>query len=187
MPKARKRKSRPRVSKPSRVKPTLGPSKTGCCVRMNKAYWDKKTWNWKAKPFFKIHFRSFLHIPLGFGKIFAEELPKLQKKGLITKKKTEMPLCLVRNETRWGGDMYIEVKKTDPNINSEHMGMLSGKFFSMYFEGSYRETDKWVKELIKESKKRKYRVQEILNFYCTCPKCTKAYGSAQTILFARIG
>jgi len=30
-------------------------------------------------------------------------------------------------------------------------------------------------------------IKELLFWYVTCPGCTKKYGSAQTVIFARIG
>ena len=49
------------------------------------------------------------------------------------------------------------------------------------------ETPKWIKKVQNYFKEQKKEIKELLFWYVTCPKCTKKYGSAQTVIFARIG
>lgn len=49
-------------------------SETGCCPRFNPEPWDGKEVTFKDKLFLKEHIRTFLHIPLGFGKVMVKNV-----------------------------------------------------------------------------------------------------------------
>ncbi|GAI25130.1 unnamed protein product, partial [marine sediment metagenome] len=49
-------------------------SETGCCPRFNPKPWDEKEISWEDNLFIKDHVRSFLHIPLGFGKVMVKNM-----------------------------------------------------------------------------------------------------------------
>jgi len=151
-----------------------------CCPKLEKKDWDRKTHTWKEKVFYKEHYRSIFYIPIGFGGIMGRAIPMLTEKGIFE----ENGLILCRNEGMWGGDAYIELKRGEPSLNTE---AISGKFFGMYFEGGYKETGKHMQELMEYCRKNGMDVKEVLSYYATCPECIKKYGTAQTVLFARIG
>ena len=153
--------------------------KTCICPKLDKRDWDRKMHAWKEKVFYKEHYSSLFYIPLGFGEIMERAIPMLMEKGLFE----ENGLILCRNEGMWGGDAYIELKKDAPSINTQR---ISGNFFSMYFEGSYKETGKQMQALREHCKKNGMDVKEVLSYYATCPECIKKYGKTQTVLFARI-
>ena len=151
-----------------------------CCPRLDKANWDKKEHEWKNKLFYTKHYRSFFYIPTGFGKIMKNTLPILKDKGFF---KGESSMILCRNEGMWGGDCCIEVSKKEAGMPID---TLSGKFFSMYFEGNYKDVGKFYKVMKKYCEEKGYDVTEFMSYYATCPDCMKKYGTAQIILFARL-
>jgi hypothetical protein len=109
-----------------------------------------------------------------------EVLPMLEKRKLLPKD----GIMLCRNEGMWGGDMYIELTKADPELPVEK---LSGKFFSMYFEAkSYREVGKFYKEIKRYCEDKGLKPKEYLSYYATCPGCAKEKGKMQIVLLARL-
>ena len=53
-------------------------SETGCCPRFNPEPWDGKEVTFHDKLFLKEHIRTFLHIPLGFGKVMVRTTEKIK-------------------------------------------------------------------------------------------------------------
>ena len=56
-------------------------SETGCCPRFNPEPWDEKEISWQDRLFLKDRVRSFLHIPLNFGKVMVKNLEKRTLSG----------------------------------------------------------------------------------------------------------
>jgi hypothetical protein len=46
-------------------------SETGCCPRFNPGPWDQKEVTFQDKLLVKDRVRSFLHIPLNFGRVMV--------------------------------------------------------------------------------------------------------------------
>lgn len=154
--------------------------KDECCPRLEKKEWDKKVHVWKNNVFFyKKHYPAAFYMPIGFGKAVMQSINLLQGKGQFA----TPPLMVCRNETMWGGDIYVKVKKADPKLPTEK---ISGKFVSMLFEGDYKNVGTWRKQLEDYCKSKNYAVKEIISHYATCPRCAKEHGGTQTVLFARI-
>lgn len=149
-----------------------------CCNQLDQKKWDRKLHTWKNKLFVKRHYKSFFYIPRDLDKVISETNQLIKDHGI---EKTPF-FMLARNETFFGGDIYIEIKKK----NSLPIDVIEGKFYSMFFEGKYKDMNKFIYQLGQECKKLNYNVKEILSFYATCPKCVKTRGKAQIVLFARI-
>jgi hypothetical protein len=152
-----------------------------CCDLLDSKVWDKKTVEWKNKPFVKKHYWAIFYMPLGLDSYLKNMLEELQSKDLFTE---EHPGMIWRNEGLFGGDVYLALKRDDPSYDVEK---LSGRFFTMFFEGKdYKDMGEWQKAFQEEAKKRKLDVKEVISFYGQCPVCMKKFGKLQAVLFGRI-
>ncbi|MFH0954735.1 MAG: hydrolase [Candidatus Micrarchaeota archaeon] len=154
-------------------------SETGCCPRFNPIPWDEKEIVFKNRLFLKDHYRSFLHIPLGFGKLMVKNIELIQKAGATAPE----PLMLCDEKSMWGSDVYIAVSKPVPGVKMEK---ISGTFLSKAFEGNYGDMGKWTKEMQSFVKSRGKEAQKTYFFYTTCPACAKHYGKNYTVILAKV-
>ncbi|MFH1126446.1 MAG: hydrolase [Candidatus Altiarchaeota archaeon] len=150
-----------------------------CCPRLKSDDWDKKTFEWKNKPFYKTKYLSFFRIPLTYRGAVKKSLEVLKAKGLVR----DPMLMLAEEESMFYSTLLVEMSGDDENLPVRR---LSGTYVSMFFEGGYRDTPRWIREMVDYCTIQGERPKELYFFYATCPKCAKYYGSAQTVLFARI-
>jgi hypothetical protein len=115
-------------------------SETGCCPRFNPEPWDGKEVTFKDKLFLKEHIRTFLHIPLGFGKVMVKSMEGIKAANALAPE----PLMLYEDTSLWGADLYIAVSKDVPGAKMER---ISGTFLSKVFEGPFKDAGKWLKEM----------------------------------------
>ena len=106
-------------------------SETGCCPRFDPEPWDGKEVTFENKPFVKDRVRSFLHIPLNFGKVMVRNMERIQAAEAMP----EEMLLLSDENSLWGSDVYIAVAKDVPGAEMAH---ISGTFMTRAFEGPYR-------------------------------------------------
>ena len=154
-------------------------SETGCCPRFDPKPWDKKTVRWKGKLFIKDHVRTIFRIPMGFGKVMVRNVEKIEKAGALPPK----PIMLYDCKSLFGADLYIHVSKPVPGAD---MAKVSGTFLSKVFEGHYKDSGKWVKEMLAYVKSKGKDVKKIYFYYTTCPSCAKHYGENYTVLLAKV-
>ena len=154
-------------------------SETGCCPRFNPKPWEEKEITWQDNLFIKDHIRSFLHIPLGFGKVMVKNMEMIKAADALTPE----PLMLSDENSLWGSDVYIAVSKEVPQAE---MVKISGTFLTKVFEGPYRNTGKWVKEMKAYVKAKGREMKKMYFFYTTCPKCAKVYGKNYTVILAEV-
>ncbi|MFH0714417.1 MAG: hydrolase [Candidatus Diapherotrites archaeon] len=154
-------------------------SETGCCPRFNPAPWDEKQVVFKDKLFLKAHYSSFLHIPIGFGKLMVKNMELIQKAGALSPE----PLMLCDEKSVWGADVFIAVTKNVPGANMEK---ISGTFLSKVFEGNYDSMGKWVQEMQSFVQSKGKIAQKLYFFYTACPKCAKHYGKNYVVILARV-
>jgi len=171
-------------------------AETGCCPRFDPEPWDGKEHVWQDKLFLKDHVTSFLHIPLNFGKVIVRDMEKIQKADALTPE----PLMLSDERSSWGSDVYIAVTKDVPGAE---MARISGTFLTKVFEGPFKDTGKWMKEMetfisrhlssTKEGgippeagKSRGKEAKKIYCYYTTCPGCAKHYGKNYVVLVAQV-
>ena len=154
-------------------------SETGCCPRFNPEPWQEKEITWQNKLFIKDHIRSFLHILLGFGKMMVRNMERIKSADALTPE----PLMLSDEKSLWGSDVYIAVSKEVPQAENV---TISGTFLTKVFEGPYKNTGKWVREMQAFVKARGKEMKKLYFFYTTCPKCAKYYGKNYTVLLAEI-
>jgi len=152
---------------------------TGCCPRFNPEPWDEKEITWQDNLFIKDHVRSFLHIPLNFGRVMVKNMEMIEAAGALA----PQPLMLSDEKSLWGTDVYIAVSKEVPGAEVER---ISGTFLTKVFEGSYKNAGKWVKEMKAHVKSKGREIEKMYFFYTTCPKCAKVYGKNYTVILAKV-
>ena len=151
-----------------------------CCELVDGKKWQKKTIQWKDKPFVKGNYLAFFYMPLtANGKI-----QKIMNDLLARKMIPDDGMLLWRNEGLFGGEFLVTLKKDVPDMNTEK---ISGKFFTMYFEGKgYQDAGKWHKAFDEEAKKKGLDVKEKMTWYTLCPGCLKKFGKMQGVIFGRV-
>lgn len=154
-------------------------SETGCCPRFNPEPWDEKEITWQGELFIKDNVRSFFHIPLNFGQVIVKNMEKIKEADALT----PQPLMLADDKSLWRTDIYIAVSKEVPGAK---MGKISGTFLTKVFEGSYKNSGKWVKEMKAFVKAKGRQIEKMYSFYTTCPSCAKVYGKNYVVLLAKV-
>lgn len=150
-----------------------------CCKRLIPAEWDQKEIAWRDKPFFKSHYRAFLHVPINIGKKITRGMAKVQDSGLGSEN-----MVLVKNDTLWGADILIPISKNTDQFEKE---LVTGRFFTRLFEGHYSDMRHWIKEMKEYCLSKGKKAQEYIFWYATCPKCSKKRGDkAQVVVFAKV-
>lgn len=150
-----------------------------CCPEFEPELWEDKVVEWDNKKFITCSVKTFMYMPIGFGKAMT----KLT--GLIDSAGAEFvdAMCLSNNTSKWNMNIYLAV---DKEISGVENITLSGKFFCKVFEGPFNETGKWMSEFTKFLKSKGIENKEIYMWYTTCPKCAKKYGKNYVVIVARI-
>jgi len=154
-------------------------SETGCCPRFDPEPWDEKEVILQDRLFVKDHVRSFLHIPLNFGKVMVRNMERIKEADALAP-----DLLLLSDEkSLWGSDLYIAVTKEVPGAE---MATVSGTFLTKAFEGPYKNAGKWVKEMKAYVSSKGKEIKKMYLFYTTCPACAKVYGKNYTVVLAMV-
>lgn len=152
---------------------------TGCCPPFEPDRWEGKEVVWDAKPFLKLHLRSFLHVPIGMGRKVKAAMARIEAAHALP----DQGLMLSDEKSAWGADLLIDV--TGPVPGAE-MTSLTGTFLTKVFEGPYRDAPNWA-ETMRAYVAARGRTLDTLYFaYTTCPACAKAYGKNYVVLFAKV-
>ncbi|GAF94959.1 unnamed protein product, partial [marine sediment metagenome] len=141
--------------------------------------WQEKEVTFKDKLFLKDSVRSFLHIPINFGRVMTKNMAKIEAAGALSSE----PLVLSDEKSMWQSDLYIAVTKEVPDAE---MVKLSGTFLTKVFEGSYGNMSSWVRAMNDYIKSKGKEAKKLYFFYTTCPKCAKVYGKNYTVLLAEV-
>lgn len=153
---------------------------TGCCKKFEPVLWDQKEVVFDNRLFLKERVSSFLHVPLNFGQVMARSMEKISKAGAAS---AEF-LALSDETSLWGSDLYITVSKEIPGAETVK---IPGVFLARVFEGQYKDTVKWIKEMQMFVKSKGKEIKKMYFFYTTCPKCAKVYGKNYVVIFAQVG
>jgi len=156
------------------------PSETGCCPKFDPTSWDEKEFQWDGKLFIKDKVRCFMHIPLNFGKVMVRCMDKIDKAGAFA---PQPPLALSDHISPWTMELYLEVGKQVPQADNV---TISGTFLSKVFEGPYKETRLWCKQMQEWVITRGKTIKRHLMYYTTCPKCARHYGKNYVVYFAQV-
>ncbi len=154
-------------------------SETGCCPRFDPAPWDGKEVTFDNKLFVKDRVRSFLHIPLNFGRVMVRNMKRIEAAQAMA---DEM-LLLSDENSLWGADIYIAVAKDVPGAE---MAQISGTFLTRAFEGPYQNIRTWAAEMKEYVASQQKVMEKLYFFYTTCPRCAKVYGKNYVVLLAQV-
>jgi hypothetical protein len=154
-------------------------NETGCCPRFNPEPWDEKEITFQDKLFVKDHVKSFLHIPINFGKVMIRNMEKIQKVSALALEQ----IVLSDEKSMWSSDIYIAVTKDVPEAE---MVRLSGTFLCKTFEGPYKDVHKWMEQMKVYVKSKAREMKKMYFYYTTCPKCAKVYGKNYVVILAKV-
>jgi len=125
-------------------------------VEIKKEDWDQKVFDWQDKPFYHVSYASFLGLPLTREMAEARALQMLSQKNLLPGK----PIILRSNSSLFGGDLFIELE----NANDVEHKKMSGKFFTMFFEGNSRHIPTWKNILKEVARTKNMAVSEVMPY-----------------------
>ena len=152
---------------------------TGCCPIFDPEPWDNREVTWQDKLFVKDHVRSFLHIPLNFGKVMTRNMHTIERAGALD----PQSVVLSDENSLWGSDVYIAVTDQVPDATLER---ISGTFLTRVFEGPYRNAGGWATEMKSYVASQGRDLKRMYHWYTTCPKCAKVYGKNHTVILAEV-
>lgn len=148
-----------------------------CCPKFEPELWNDKTFEWENKKFIRDKVFTLMHMPLNFGQVMRRLDSKARKAG------AEIPdwLCLSEHTSSWNMNLYLAV---DKEISGAENITLSGKFFSMVYEGAFKDTGKWSEDFKNICKEKGLTLKKTYMWYTTCPKCAKKYGKNYIAIIA---
>lgn len=151
-----------------------------CCPRFEPAPWKNQVFEWDNKKFIRDKVLTFYFMPLTFAPVIKRMNEQVEKAGAV------VPdwLCLSDHTSKWNMDLYLAV---DKEIQEAENTVLSGKFFSKVYEGSYNETGKWTEDCKAAAKERGFEIIKWFMWYTTCPKCAKKYGRNYVVIIGQVG
>ena len=114
------------------------------------------------------------------GSVFAKILSAIEKENAMDEYNF---IVLSYYPSAWTGEHYFSVNKKISGLEMAHM---TGDYLTKVFEGPYKNTPKWEKEMIAFVEKKGKRVKRTYFFYTTCPKCGKFYGKNYVIAVSEI-
>jgi hypothetical protein len=150
-----------------------------CCPRFNPEPWNDKVLNWNNKKFIKARVRTFMYMPLNFGRVITKLISKVETASA----KIVDNLTLSDHTSKWNMDLYMAV---DKEIQGANNITLSGKYLSKVYEGDFKDTGKWGEDFKKYAKDKGYKIEKWYMWYTTCPKCAKKYGKNYVVTIAEI-
>ena len=150
-----------------------------CCPKFDPAPWDGKVLAWEGKRFIRDRVRTFLFMPLNFGRVITRMNEKVEKSGAT------VPdwLCLSDHTSKWNMDLYLAVDREIPDAENV---TLSGKFLSRVYEGPYGDTGKWSEDFRKVTGQQGVDIKKWYMWYTTCPACAKKYGKNYVVIMAEV-
>jgi hypothetical protein len=150
-----------------------------CCPPFDPAPWDDKQHNWEQKKFIRDKVRTFLYMPLNFGKV----MKRLDEK--VRKAEARIPdwLCLSDHTSGWNMNLYLAV---DKDIIGADNQALSGSYYSRVYEGPFRDTKKWCDDFENAARTKGVKTGKQYMWYTTCPKCAKKYGKNYVVIISEV-
>lgn len=141
---------------------------------IKKEDWDRKQFEWKNKPFYRVRYGSFFGLPLTLDIQRKKALEKLRNRKLLPGK----PVILTKNNIITS-KLYIEMTHADENTEHE---TFSGNYFTMSFEGKTNNFGLWKKILKQVCETNSLHVKEILPYFAKHEDSKKEL----TVLLARV-
>jgi hypothetical protein len=150
-----------------------------CCPRFDPTPWDRKVMEWQERRFIRDRVKTFMYIPLNFGKVIRRMNRQIEQAG------ASIPdwLCLSHHTSKWNMDLYLAVDREIPGAENV---ALSGKFLSRVYEGPYQDTGKWSEDFREYARQQGVEIRKWYMWYTTCPKCAKKYGKNYVAIVAEV-
>jgi len=149
------------------------------CSNFDPKKWDKKKVTWKEKLFVKDKAIAFFHIPLNIKSVIKRGMEKIRKADAVSKE----TMILSDENHLFSTNIYISTKKMVPKV---HDVKVSGVFLTRVFEGSYKNMNKWKKEMESYVKLQKKELKHLYYYYPTHNKESKEKKKNYVILLAEI-
>lgn len=158
----------------------LSNSTTGCCPIFDPDKWDEKMFVFDNLLFAKASTKSFLYIPLNYGKVMEKSMELIEASDA---KDPNSNLILSRDVSSWRLDHYFKVTK---DVLGMEMVRLSGTYISKVFDTPHKDISKHISEFDDYIKKQGYERTKRYSFYTTCPFCSEEYGHNYIVFFGQI-
>jgi hypothetical protein len=152
---------------------------TGCCPRFQAEKWNERTVNFDDKLFLRDRVKSFMHIPLNYGKVMKRALKKIKEAGAANPE----PLVLTHDTSPWRSEIHIAVAKP---VSGADMVPIHGTFLTKVFEGPYKDMGKHVKAMAAYVQSKGSKAKDFYFYYAYCPNCAKAYGKNYQVILAEV-
>ena len=147
-----------------------------CCPRFDPTPWDNKMIMWKNKHFIHDHVRTFMYMPVGFGKA-------MRHLDIIAGDHAQPDgLCLSDHKSPWSMDLFLAVDGPIPGADNVD---ISGNFFCKVYEGKFKETGEWMEDFEQAVKDRDLQTSKVYMWYTTCPDCAKKYGKNYVVILGK--
>ncbi|MGE5426228.1 MAG: hydrolase [Bacillota bacterium] len=150
-----------------------------CCPKFDPAPWEGKEITWEGKRFIKGEVCCFMYMPMNYGPAVTKLMKSAEKAGSSNPEY----LMLSDQVSKWKMDLYLG---TDKEVEGADNQMISGRFLSKVYEGSFREVGKWMADAKKAAEESGRTVLKQYMWYTTCPKCAKKYGKNYVVIFSQI-
>jgi hypothetical protein len=154
-------------------------SPTGCCPVFEPELWDGKTFDFGGLRFLEAETRSFFYMPMNMDKVMSRAQKAINEAGAGD---PDRYLMLSEDPSPWKSIHLMLVTADVPGYKTRS---LEGHWTARVFEGSFRETGNWYREMNHPRPEGGALPEKILAFYTTCPRCAKAYGKNYVVMFAR--
>lgn len=153
---------------------------TQCCPRFKPEGWNDQPLRFANKPFARATTKSFLHMPLNMGAVFADAQSKIDaaKAG-----PGDQFVVLSRELSAWSAEHLFAVTGPVPGLEQT---TLSGDYRTRVFEGPFQDAPKWCATFAEDLAADGECAERIYMFYTTCPKCAKAYGKNYVVAIAKL-
>ena len=154
-------------------------NKSVCCPQFDPIPWDDNVFEWSNKKFIKDKVCTFFYIPINFGSVMKRLDSKIRKADANVLDW----MCLSDHTSKWNMDVYIAIDKDIPDLENT---TLSGKFYSIVYEGPFKDTGKWCKNFEEKAKEKGFSIKKWYMWYTTCPKCAKKYGKNYVVIVGQV-
>ena len=150
-----------------------------CCPKFDPAPWDGKVRSWDHKKFVKDRVRTLFYMPINFGAVMKRIIGKVERAGAMSSEQ----MCLSDHTSKWTMDVYLAVDKDVEGVDNV---VVSGQYLSKVYDGDFKETGKWCKDLAGFAEGQGMTVKKWYMWYTTCPKCAKKYGKNYVAILAEV-
>jgi hypothetical protein len=106
-------------------------------------------------------------------------LERIRKAGAYSERR----IVLVDENRPFGADILVAANAP---VAGADMISLSGTFLTKVFSGPFSKLDEGVSRMKHYAAGKARRLQRILYFYTTCPRCAEAYGENYIVVLGKV-